>query len=57
MESIEEPSADNDAINVDDTNKENNAILPSCSQITVTSDIESAHDAEVQEIETGEDYK
>ena len=56
MESIEEPSADNDAINDDDCNMENNATLPSCRQLTViTSDIESAHDVEIKEIDKGEE--
>ena len=55
VETIEEPSAGNDAINDDDCNMDNNATLPSCSQITVISDIKSAHDAEVKEIDIGEE--
>ena len=57
METIEEPSTDNDAINDNDNcNMENNATLPSCSQLTViTSDIESSHDAQVKEVDKGEE--
>ena len=50
MESIEEPSVDNDVINDDDCNMENNATLPSCSQLTVISDIMT-----VKEIDIGEE--